>query len=104
MRGRDALTCPQIDFDGIELLCKDLSIDPNDVAIFIFAWHCNASTLGEFGWEEFRRGGEELRIDSIASFKGVLLVLFFLFVLFVSKSLLTDCPCRASGRDEGGAD
>jgi hypothetical protein len=56
-------------------------VDANDLSIFIFAWHCNAGTLGEFSWEEFRRGAEELRIDSIAAFKGtdlfVCLCLFF---------------------------
>lgn len=60
----------QINFDGIEALCADLGVDANDISVFIFAWHCQATTLGEFGWDEFRRGAEELRIDSIASFKG----------------------------------
>jgi hypothetical protein len=79
--------CFQINFDGIEALCADLGVDANDISVFIFAWHCQvhrkkrekkknlngdfqATTLGEFSWEEFRRGAEELRIDSISSFKG----------------------------------
>ncbi len=48
-------------------------MDANDVSIFVFAWHCGAATLGEFSWEEFRRGAEELQIDSLASFRGVFL-------------------------------
>ncbi len=88
----------KINFDGIEALCKDLAIDANDVSIFIFAWHCNASTLGEFSWEEFRRGAEELRIDSIASFKGLQSCngVFFVIDWFLGV-------CRAGGSDEGGA-
>lgn len=67
-------------------LCADLHVDANDLAVFIFAWHCQArlgscaggsgftdsrhSTLGEFAWDEFRRGAEELRISTLAQFKA----------------------------------
>lgn len=60
---------PTINFDGIELLCKDLKIDANDISIFIFAWHCEANTLGEFSWSEFKKGCEQLAIDNVATFK-----------------------------------
>lgn len=50
-------------------MCADIGVDANDLAVFIFAWHCQAATLGEFAWDEFRRGAEELHIDSLAKFK-----------------------------------
>ena len=58
-----------INFDGIEALCTDLKVDANDLSIFIFAWHCDAQTLGEFTWQEFRIGCENLKIDSIERFR-----------------------------------
>ena len=58
-----------ISFDGIDALCAELKIDANDISMFIFAWHCDASTLGEFTAEEFAAGCKALLVDNIKDFR-----------------------------------
>lgn len=62
----------QIGPDGIEQLCKDLGVDPEDVLVLVFAWHLNAQRIGFFSKEEFITGMQKLGSDSIAKLKNQL--------------------------------
>ena len=44
--------------EGIEKLCSDLSLDPADVLVLVFAWQLEASHMGYFSREEWKRGAE----------------------------------------------
>lgn len=51
------------------ILILFVGIDPNDIVMFILAWHLGATTLGEFTRDEFVEGLTALRIDSIDKLK-----------------------------------
>jgi len=53
--------------DGIEKLCADLDISPEDIVVMVFAYHLNAQEMGYFTKKEFIEGCEKLGIDSIES-------------------------------------
>eukprot|EP01100_Stratorugosa_tubuloviscum_P001996 TRINITY_DN1459_c0_g3_i1.p1 TRINITY_DN1459_c0_g3~~TRINITY_DN1459_c0_g3_i1.p1 ORF type:complete len:271 (+),score=104.43 TRINITY_DN1459_c0_g3_i1:30-842(+) len=55
--------------DGIMKLCSDLNIDPENIAILIFAWHLQAQRMGYFSKTEFTNGLLKIQVDSIASLK-----------------------------------
>jgi hypothetical protein len=46
--------------NGVEKLCQDLQVDPTDISLLIFAWHCKAKQMCVFTYEEFLRGCSEL--------------------------------------------
>jgi len=54
-----------IGIEGIEKLCEDLNFDPSSRAILILAWRFEAKTQGKFTYEEFNRGMQSFRTDSI---------------------------------------
>jgi len=58
---------------GIEKLCQDLHVDPEDHRILILAWKTNASTMCRFTREEFVRGCSALCVDSMSSMSSRLL-------------------------------
>jgi len=62
----------QIGPDGIEGLCKDLGVDPDDVVILVLAWHLNAQSMGFFKRDEFIGGLQRLGVDSISKLKNQL--------------------------------
>jgi len=54
---------------GLEKLMKDLGVEPDDIVMFIFAWQIKAANLGEFSKKEWEEGLQNLRIDSISTFR-----------------------------------
>jgi len=60
----------QIGPEGIESLCKDLGVDPEDVVMLVLAWYLNAQTMGYFKKEEFINGFQKLGIDSVSRLKS----------------------------------
>eukprot|EP01111_Echinosteliopsis_oligospora_P002512 TRINITY_DN1375_c1_g1_i1.p1 TRINITY_DN1375_c1_g1~~TRINITY_DN1375_c1_g1_i1.p1 ORF type:complete len:292 (+),score=83.16 TRINITY_DN1375_c1_g1_i1:119-994(+) len=62
----------QIGPEGIERLCHDLSVDPEDIVVMVMAWQLNAATMGFFSRDEFINGLKKLNVDSIPKFKNEL--------------------------------
>jgi DCN1-like protein 4/5 len=63
---------PQIGPEGIEQLCKDISVDPEDVLVLVLAWHLNAQRMGFFSKPEFVNGMQKLGVDNISKLKAQL--------------------------------
>jgi len=55
--------------DGIEKMCNDLEIVPEDVTTLLLAYHLNAQEMGYFSRKEFLEGLEKMGIDSIERLK-----------------------------------
>jgi len=51
--------------DGIDRLCKDAGVDPENVSLLILAWHLRAKRMGYFTKTEFAEGLEKFKIDTI---------------------------------------
>ncbi|KAL3273126.1 hypothetical protein HHI36_014580 [Cryptolaemus montrouzieri] len=56
--------------EGIEQLCKDLQIPPEDYKILVFAWKLNAEQMCRFTRPEFVNGMKSIRADSLKSIQG----------------------------------
>lgn len=51
--------------DGIELLCSDLNVQPEEFRVLLFAWKLNAETMCRFSRPEFVDGCRRLQVDSV---------------------------------------
>ncbi|CAL8463971.1 g3506 [Coccomyxa elongata] len=51
--------------EGVEQLCHDLQVSPEDPVMLVLSWHFRAATMCEFSKEEFMEGMVSLRCDSI---------------------------------------
>ena len=51
--------------EGIERLCNDLQLLPDDFKILVFAWKLNAQQMCQFTRDEFVKGLQSLKVDSI---------------------------------------
>ena len=56
-----------IAFAGIERLCTDLNVEPEDFRVLLFAWQCGAQTMCRLTRAEFVSGCKRLRADSPAA-------------------------------------
>lgn len=56
--------------EGIEQMCKDLQISPDDFKILILAWKLNAEQMCRFTRSEFINGLKTMRADSIKSIQN----------------------------------
>lgn len=65
---------PQIGPEGIEALCRDIGVDPENVAVLVLAWHLNAQSMGYFKKDEFTTGLQALGVDTVDKLKGHLKV------------------------------
>ncbi|XP_018323117.1 DCN1-like protein 3 isoform X2 [Agrilus planipennis] len=54
--------------EGIEQLCKDLQLSPDEFKVLILAWKLNAEQMCRFTRSEFINGLKKMRVDTI---KGV---------------------------------
>ncbi|XP_026279834.1 DCN1-like protein 3 [Frankliniella occidentalis] len=54
--------------DGIEKLCSDLDLSPDEFKVLILAWRLNAEQMCQFTRVEFVSGCKEMHVDSI---KGI---------------------------------
>jgi len=62
----------QIGPEGVEQICKDIGVDPEDVLVLVFAWHLNAQRMGFFTKEEFLAGCQKLGVDNVHKLKSQL--------------------------------
>lgn len=53
--------------NGIERLCVDLNVEPEDFRVLIFAWQCGAQTMCRLTRAEFVAGCRRLRADTPAA-------------------------------------
>lgn len=53
--------------EGIENLCNDLQLNPDDFKVLILAWKLNASQMCRFTKTEFVQGLRDMKTDSIKS-------------------------------------
>lgn len=67
---KDKDSYEQIGPEGVEQLCKDIGVDPEDVLVLVFAWHLNAQRMGFFGKDEFINGLQKLGADNLSKLKG----------------------------------
>lgn len=58
--------------DGIEKLCSDLQMSPEEFRILILAWKCDAHQMCRFTRTEFSDGCNTLQVDSISLMKSKL--------------------------------
>ncbi|XP_059047139.1 DCN1-like protein 3 [Achroia grisella] len=54
--------------EGIENLCNDLQLNPDDFKVLVLAWKLNASQMCRFTKSEFVQGLKDMKTDSI---KGI---------------------------------
>jgi len=66
---------PQIGPEGVEALCRDIGVEPEDVVVLVLAWHLNAQSMGYFKKEEFISGLQALNLDTVDKLKSHLKVL-----------------------------
>lgn len=58
--------------DGIERLCSDLQMSPEEFRILILAWKCDAHQMCRFTRTEFTNGCQALQADSVSLMKNKL--------------------------------
>jgi len=58
--------------DGIERLCSDLQMSPEEFRILILAWKCDAHQMCRFTRSEFTNGCQALQADSVSLMKNKL--------------------------------
>jgi len=55
--------------EGMEKLCRDLKVDPEDRVVLVMAWHLDAKRMGYFTRDEFLQGFNKLEVDSIVGIR-----------------------------------
>lgn len=51
--------------DGIERLCEDLQLSPDEFKVLVLAWKLNAEQMCQFTRQEFVTGLKAMRVDSL---------------------------------------
>jgi len=58
--------------EGVEKLCKDLGVEPEDSVMLVLAWKLQAATMGFFTFHEWSKGMLSIECDSTAKLKAQL--------------------------------
>nr|CAG4648875.1 EOG090X0DAO [Polyphemus pediculus] len=58
--------------EGVETLCKDLGVDPENISLLVLAWKMGAKQMGYFTMQEWLHGLTELQCDSLAKLQAKL--------------------------------
>lgn len=58
--------------EGVEKLCKDLGVKPEDTVMLVIAWKLQAETMGFFTFHEWSKGMLSIECDSTAKLKAQL--------------------------------
>ncbi|XP_068701470.1 DCN1-like protein 4 isoform X4 [Montipora capricornis] len=56
--------------EGMEKLCKDLGVDPEDTVMLVLAWKLQAETMGFFTFNEWSKGMLSIDCDSTPKLKA----------------------------------
>ena len=54
---------------GVETLCQDLGVEPDNVSLLVLAWKMGAQQMGYFSLQEWLQGLTELQCDSLSKLK-----------------------------------
>ncbi|CAA6659160.1 unnamed protein product [Spirodela intermedia] len=68
----DSKAKPHVDMilaNGIECLCRELQVDPQDIVMLVLSSHMRAATMCEFSRQEFIDGLEALGVDSLETLR-----------------------------------
>jgi len=60
---------PIVGPDGVEKLCKDLEVPPEDIVMLVMSWHLGAENMGYFKLNEWKTGMTTLECDSTQKLK-----------------------------------
>lgn len=58
--------------EGVETLCKDLMVEPENISLLVLAWKMGAKQMGYFSLQEWLHGLTELQCDSLSKLKDKL--------------------------------
>nr|CAG4638727.1 EOG090X0DAO [Cyclestheria hislopi] len=58
--------------EGVETLCRELEVDPENIALLVLAWKMGAKQMGYFTLQEWLHGLTELQCDSKEKLKDKL--------------------------------
>ncbi|PRW57295.1 DCN1 2 [Chlorella sorokiniana] len=61
-----------IGVDGIQAMCEDLGVQPDDIVVLVLSWHFGAEAMCEYSRKEFEEGMASLACDSIDKLKAKL--------------------------------
>lgn len=56
--------------EGIQRLCKDLDVRPEDFKMLLLAWKFGAEQMCRFSRQEFFQGMKELGTDTLPGIQG----------------------------------
>lgn len=62
-------TNPIIGPSGVEIFCKDLGVEPEDIVMLVIAWRLEAENMGYFKLNEWKTGMAILECDSTSKLK-----------------------------------
>eukprot|EP01097_Dermamoeba_algensis_P001027 TRINITY_DN138_c0_g1_i2.p1 TRINITY_DN138_c0_g1~~TRINITY_DN138_c0_g1_i2.p1 ORF type:complete len:241 (+),score=53.31 TRINITY_DN138_c0_g1_i2:75-797(+) len=57
---------------GMEKLCKDLGVNPEDISVLVLAYHLDAKEMGYFTREEFCKGLQKINCDNLNKLKSLM--------------------------------
>lgn len=58
--------------EGVETFCRELGVEPENVALLVLAWKMGAKQMGYFTQEEWLTGLKDLQCDSLVRLQGKL--------------------------------
>nr|CAG4650472.1 EOG090X0DAO [Sida crystallina] len=58
--------------EGIELFCRDLEVEPENIVLLVLAWKMGAKQMGYFTLAEWLHGLTDIQCDSISKLKNKL--------------------------------
>nr|CAG4649672.1 EOG090X0DAO [Scapholeberis mucronata]SVE93873.1 EOG090X0DAO [Scapholeberis mucronata] len=58
--------------EGVEKLCHDLNVEPENIALLVLSWKMGAKQMGFFTLQEWLLGLTDLQCDSLAKLQGKL--------------------------------
>nr|SVE74435.1 EOG090X0DAO [Daphnia barbata] len=58
--------------EGVEAFCRDLNVEPENIALLVLSWKMGAKQMGYFTLQEWLLGLTDLQCDSLAKLQGKL--------------------------------
>lgn len=58
--------------DGMEKFCEDIGVEPENIVMLVVAWKMDAKQMGFFTMQEWLRGLDDLKCDSILAVRNKL--------------------------------
>nr|CAH0108733.1 unnamed protein product [Daphnia galeata] len=58
--------------EGVEMFCRDLNVEPENIALLVLSWKMGAKQMGYFTMQEWLLGLTDLQCDSLAKLQAKL--------------------------------